>query len=279
MKIFLLQVIVIVFFVATGYSQVPSPSKNEIFATKEEVTESLNRVPCERAKRLDGVKSLFASLGAADSDIVVEKFDKDNIQNVVVRKKGTTDETIVIGAHYDRTETGCGVTDNWSGITILAHVYKSIKPLTTRKSYVFVAFDKEEDGLKGSNRMLKAMTSADIENICSMVNFDSFGQAYPMALKNASSPKMMKLAESLAKEGKVNFTSVEIPGASSDSASFKDKKIPAITLSGLGNNWKDILHSPSDKLDKVNMDSVYLGYRFGVLYISKLEAAGCAEFR
>lgn len=279
MKYFLILSLCLLATVTSGFSQTDDTKKPDIFSTKESVLESLNRLPCEQEKRMEGVRSLFASVGAAEADITIEKYDKDKIQNVVVRKKGETDETIVIGAHYDRTDTGCGATDNWSGITILAHAYKTLKPLTTKKSYVFVAFDKEEVGLKGSNQMLKAMPEDAIGKICSMVNFDSFGQAYPMALKNASSPKMLKLAETVGKESKVNFTSVEIPGASSDSASFRDKKVPAITLSGLGNNWTDILHSSSDKLEKVNIDSVYLGYRFGMVFISKLENAGCGDFR
>lgn len=278
MKHYLLILLILV-TAGSSFSQSTETQKNDIFASKEAMRDSLNRLPCEQEKRLDGVKSLFASLGAAEGDVTVETFDKGKIQNVVVRKKGESDETIVVGAHYDRTDSGCGATDNWSGITILAHAYKSLKPLTTKKSYVFVAFDKEEEGLKGSNQMLKAMPDGDLAKVCSMVNFDSFGQAYPMALKNASSPKMLKLAESVGKEMKLNFTAVEIPGASSDSASFRDKKVPAITLSGLGGNWTEILHSSSDKLDKVNIDSVYLGYRFGLVFLSKLENAACGDMK
>jgi hypothetical protein len=112
-----------------------------------------------------------------------------------------------------------------------------------------------------------------------MVNFDTFGQGYPLALRNASSSKMVKFTEDFAKELKVNFTSVAIEGASSDSASFVEKKIPAITLSGLTSNWQQILHTSNDKLEKVTMDSVYLGYRFGVVFVSKLDALPCGEFR
>jgi Zn-dependent M28 family amino/carboxypeptidase len=265
---------------APGLSgQSPAPERASILSTKEEVQASLNKVPCERSARLEGVKQLFISLGAAETDLNIEKFDKDKISNLVVRKKGETDETIVVGAHYDRTDEGCGATDNWSGITIMAHLYKTILPLKTKKSYIFVAFDQEEKGLLGSRQMLKAMTKPDIAQICSMVNFDSFGQAYPMALKNASSSKMLKLAETLGKESGFTFNSVDIPGASSDSAAFIEKRLPAITLSGLGGNWTEILHTRNDKLDKVNIDSVYLGYRFGSLYVSKLDAGACGDFK
>ena len=256
-----------------------APAAKDPFSPKALVEESIKNVPCKTLERKDAVKKLFLEAGAQEKDIAFETFDKDKSANAVVRKAGKSKETIVIGAHYDRTSTGCGVTDNWSGVTIIAHIFRTIRDMNTEKSYVFAAFDREEEGLRGSREMVKGMSEADRANVCSMVNFDSFGQAYPMALRNASNSKMVKFAEDLAKESKVNFTAVAIEGASSDSASFVEKKIPAITLSGLSSNWQDILHTSNDKVEKVNIDSVYMGYRFGLVFISKLDRLSCGEFR
>ncbi|CAN5766520.1 hypothetical protein BH24ACI3_BH24ACI3_14360 [soil metagenome] len=250
-----------------------------LFSPMADVEASVKTVPCDQKLRLEGVRQLFKSAGATDEEILIEKFDKDKTSNLVVRKKGETDETIIVGAHYDRTDSGCGAVDNWTGVSIISHIYKSLRPLNTKKSYVFVAFDREEVGLIGSKQMVKTMPKEQIEKTCSMINFDSFGQALPMALRNASSPKLVKLAENLGTENKFKFQAVTIEGASSDSASFQDKKIPAITLSGLGGDWMKVLHTSSDKIDKVNMESVYLGYRFGLIYLAKLEAAGCGDYK
>lgn len=254
-------------------------TSDDPFSSKALFEESVRSVPCKIPERRDGVKRLFIDAGAKEDDVKFESFDKDKAANVVVRLAGKSAETIVIGAHYDRTATGCGVTDNWSGVTIIAHIYRSLRGLDTEKSYIFAAFDQEEEGLKGSREMVKKMTEAERGNVCSMVNFDSFGQGYPMTLRNASSPKLVKLAEEFAKGSKINFTAVTIEGASSDSASFVEKKIPAITLSGLSGNWQSILHSSSDQIEKVNMGSVYLGYRFGLVFVSKLDSLPCGEFR
>ncbi len=279
MKNFVLFFICAALLAASVVAQGPAEPKASIFIDKAVFDASIKNVPCESDARLDGVKKLFLAAGAAEADIRVEKLDKDKISNVVVEKKGETDETVVIGAHYDRTDSGCGVTDNWTGVAIIAHIYQTLRPLSTKKSYIFVAFDKEEIGLRGSSQMLKAMTQEQTDKICSMVNFDSFGQGQPMALKNASTSKMLKLAENLGKEARFKFQSVEIPGASSDSASFRDKKIPAITLSGLDGNWTNILHSSADNVSSVNIDSVYFGYRFGLMYLSKIDNGGCRDFR
>ena len=254
-------------------------TKKDIFSTKEEVAESVKQVPCKTEERMEGVRKLFLAAGAKEDEIKIEKFDKDKTSNVVVRKAGKTSETIIVGAHYDRGEKGCGVTDNWTGISIMVHIFKSLRTLETQKGYVFVAFDREEVGLKGSMAMAKEILSEERKNYCSMVNFDSFGQAYPMALTNASSGKMVKFAEKLAKDSELKFTSVEIAGASTDSYSFREKGAPSIALGGIGGDWQKILHTSDDQIEKVNMDSVYLGYRFGLVYIAKLDALGCEEFR
>lgn len=262
----------------SAVAQAPEPKKS-IFSTKEEVAESVKQVPCKVEERMEGVRKLFLAAGANEDEVKIEKFDKDKTSNVVVRKAGKTAETIIVGAHYDRGDQGCGVTDNWTGVSIIAHIYKSMSAVDTQKSYVFVAFDREEVGLKGSAAMAKQIPSEERKNYCSMVNFDSFGQAYPMALTNASSGKMVDFAAKLAKESEVRFNPVEIAGASTDSYSFREKGIPSIALGGLGADWQKILHTSGDQIENVNMDSVYLGYRFGLVYIAKLDALGCQDFR
>jgi Peptidase family M28 len=248
------------------------------FAPKEDIEADVNAVPCKTEERLDGVKKLFLAAGARESDIRIEKFDKDKISNLVVLKKGTTDDSVIIGAHYDRVDVGCGVVDNWTGVVLLTQIYKAIAPLNTKKSYVFVAFDKEEAGLRGSSYMVKAMTPEQITKSCYMLNFDSFGQAAPMSLRSVSSPKLLNIAKNIGKEGKLNFVDVEIAGVSADSASFLEKKIAAITLSGISSNWQNILHTANDKIKSVNIYSVYLGYRFGLIFLSKLDSSGCKDF-
>lgn len=268
---------------SAAFSQATQPAAatadSDPFSPKADVEASVKKVPCKPEDRSEGVKQLFRDAGAKEDQIALETFDKDKGANVVVKIAGKTAETIVIGAHYDRTGLGCGVTDNWTGVAIIAHIYRTLLPMETQKSYVFVAFDREEEGLRGSRDMVKKMPDADRANVCSMLNFDSFGQGYPMTLENASSSKMVEYVKNFAKESKVNFTAVRIEGASSDSAAFVEKKIPAITLSGLSGNWQQILHTSSDQIEKVNFGSVYLSYRFGTVLVSKLDQAPCNTFR
>lgn len=228
-------------------------------------------------ERLEAVKKMFAKMGAAPDEIKIEKFK--NVENVVVVAKGKTDETIVVGAHFDKTLVGCGVIDNWSGIVILSHLYRTMRQFETEKTYIFVAFGEEESGLVGSDRMAKAIPKERRESYCAMLNFDSFGLSYPQAMSNISDRKLMDLAESVSKELKLPFSRAAIEGASSDSASFRQQKIPAVTIHGMNDKWRQFLHGAGDNLENVNVKSVYIGYRFGLNFLAKIDASGCGDFR
>ena len=252
-------------------------SANKI-ATEDELKENLKAVPCINSDRLEAVKKLYQKMGASDSDIFIDKFG--NIQNLVVTKKGKTDETIIVGAHYDKVSDGCGAIDNWSGIVIVANLFKTIKNFPTEKTYKFVAFDKEEEGLLGSNEMANAIPKEKRIKYCSMINLDSFGFNYPQVLTNTSNSKMTVFAKNLAKELKMPFTEASLFGtADADSTSFLDKDIPAITFHGLSNDWQKYLHTSKDKLENINTGSVLVGYQFILQYLTKLDSSNCTVFR
>ena len=247
------------------------------FSTEEEIKKYIELAPCKDKERLEAVKNLFLKVGAADSDIKIEKLK--SVENLVVTKKGKTNEIVVVGAHYDKTADGCGAIDNWTGIVILANLYRTIKDFTTEKTYIFVAFGKEELGLIGSDEMADAIPKQERSNYCAMVNFDSFGLSLPQALRNISDDSLIKLAEEVSKDMKIPFAQAAINLASSDSESFRKKKIPAITLHGLNSQWQNYLHNSSDKVKNVNSQSVYVGYRHALVFISKIDNKPCDAFR
>lgn len=237
----------------------------------------LETAPCKNSDRLKAVKELFVRHGATEADMRIDKFK--NVENLVLSKKGKTEEIVVIGAHYDKVDAGCGILDNWSGISILATVYEALSKTETQKTYIFVAFGEEEVGLKGSDAMVKAIPKTDKAKYCSMVNLDSFGLGYIVILQGASSPKMIKAATDVGTRLKVPVTPIDVPGANADSSSFKKNDIPGITLSALSDKWPQVMHSANDKLENILVPSVRVGYLFVSEYLKGVDAAGCADYR
>lgn len=255
-----------------------SAQQNEIkISTPEQIKVEFDSVPCKNEERLNAAKALFEKMGAPASDIAIDQYK--NVENLVIRKQGISQEKIIVGAHYDKVSDGCGAIDNWSGIVTIAHIYRSLKDVPLKKTILFVAFGKEEKGLVGSHAMVDAITKDQVAQYCEMINIDSFGLAAPQVAENMSSKKLSQFTADLAKEMKIPFGRASIEGADADSSSFIAKKIPALTLHGLNNEWTSILHSRNDQSSKVNPDSVYLGYRLILALVVRLDSSSCREYR
>ena len=241
-----------------------------------EFRDDLAKAPCNGEERLGAVKALFQQLGATDTDVSLATFK--HTENLVATVKGSGDGFIVVGAHYDKASEGCGAVDNWTGIVILAHLYRTIRVTSPSKTVLFVAFGKEESGLVGSRAMVDAIKKNDRASYCSMVNLDSFGFARPQVLENVSTPKLTAFVAEVARENQVPFASAVVD-AGADSTSFMDKGIPAVTLHGLSNTGLSLIHTSKDRVDQISAESVRTGYRFALMLIARLDQCDCSAFR
>lgn len=272
-KIFVTSLLILFLCLTVFLQQSQKPK----ISTENEIKSDIELVPCKDKERFEAVKKLFVKMGVDEKDVKVENFEK--VENLVVVKKGKTDETVVVGAHYDKAVEGCGAIDNWTGIVIIANLYRTIRDVETEKTYKFVAFGKEEKGLIGSNAMVKAIAPEEKNNYCAMINSDSFGFGYPQVLDNLSSPKLTEQAKTLAKELEMPFSTASLSLASADSVPFMRNDIPAITFHGLSNDWQNYLHTSQDKLKNVNTNSVFIGYQFLLRFLIKIDTSGCESFR
>lgn len=248
-----------------------------VISKPDEIKAEFNDVVCQNDKRQAAVKALFEKMGAPAADIAVVKLG--SVENVVIHKAGATAETIIIGAHYDKVSAGCGAIDNWSGVVAMAHIYHSLRNVVMKKTLLFVAFGKEEEGMVGSKAMVKAMSKEQATQVCAMINMDSFGLGAAQAAANLSSRKLMDLAATLAKRMQMPYGDAAVYGGDSDSSSFIAKQIPAITLHGVTSDWPKILHSDKDKTATVNAFAVYLGYRLALGLVIEINNAPCEAWR
>ena len=252
----------------------PKPAFSNLAAFEEE----FKAVPCKgNSDRLKAVQALFERVGAPASNISIEK--AASTKNLIIRKPGVSSEIIVIGAHYDKVDHGCGAVDNWTGIVTIAHIYKTIKDFPTRKTVLFAAFGSEEAGLIGSGEMVKAINKDQLSGYCAMINIDSLGLSNPQAYTTISSKKLVALSGDLAKRMQIPFQQVSLRGADGDSSSFLERKIPAITIGGLSSDWQQVLHTNQDQTSRVDPRSVYAGYKLALGLYGEIENSACDAFR
>ncbi|MDH3529975.1 MAG: M28 family metallopeptidase [Acidobacteriota bacterium] len=213
---------------------------------------------------------LFGSKGLA-----VEISEYQEVSNVVAEISGKTQETLIVGAHYDKTDAGCGVIDNWTGVVMLSHLAKELRNRNTEKSYTFVAFGGEERDLQGSKAMAEAIANGAREKPCAMINLDSFGFEKTWALRSISDPSMLDLAADVERGRGGSFSIRNYRGASSDSKSFRRIGVPSITFSGLGDDWRDYIHGEEDVISNIDFDAVAENYDFLREFVLHLDTVPC----
>jgi Peptidase family M28 len=116
------------------------------------------------------------------SDIHHQKPFYYNLKNIACDKLGSTNNTIVVSAHYDsRTEDindsegrAPGADDNASGVSVLLEVARILSKLSLEHSISFVLFSGEEQGKWGSKYYADFIDKADID-LDLLINLDMVG--------------------------------------------------------------------------------------------------------
>jgi hypothetical protein len=254
----------------------PNP-QGGLISTQEEISADLKQVPCRDRDRLEAARLLFLKMGADPAEVSIEK--RGSTQNLVIPLRGTTGQTIVVGAHYDMPDLGCGAVDNWTGVVAMAHIYHSMRQLANKKTILFTAFGKKEDGLSGSRGMAKSIPKSALRGYCAMVNIDGLGMGNPFTTELWASPKLVRLAETVAAKLNIPFYKADFSGISGDSLAFRQRGIPVVTLSGLSDKWESVIHTLKDQADQINPTSVHFGYRLGLSVLANIDAEPCDSFR
>ena len=105
-----------------------------------------------------------------------------NLKNISCDKVGSTNNTILVSAHYDsRTEDlndsrarAPGADDNASGVSVLLEVARILSKLSLEHSISFALFSGEEQGKWGSKYYADFIDKADID-LDLLINLDMVG--------------------------------------------------------------------------------------------------------
>jgi parallel beta-helix repeat protein len=124
----------------------------------------------------DNIETIFEDFGLAT---VLEPFtySSQTYYNVVGEKTGAVNpnDVYIVGAHYDSVSSSGvapGADDNASGTAAVMELARVLAPFQFESTIRFIAFDREEQGLKGSAAYATAHSG---DNILGMVNLDMIG--------------------------------------------------------------------------------------------------------
>jgi Zn-dependent M28 family amino/carboxypeptidase len=240
---------------------------------KRDIIEArLISAPPKNKDRRARLEAMFQESGCKDDHLAAQKVSGSSLPNVICTLPGQTDVEIIVGAHYDNQGAGSGIVDNWSGAALLPSLYESLSSEPRKHTFRFIGFTDEEKGLIGSAFYVKALTKDDLPKLHAMINLDTLGLS-PASLWFSHADKT--LAEdfyAVARSMEMPRLAVDVDKVgSTDSESFRNRKIASLTIHSLTQETFPILHTPKDKLSAIHLDDYYQTYRLVSAYLTYVD--------
>lgn len=185
-------------------------------------------------------------------------------------------KTIYLTAHYDNTPNNTsGVIDNASGVTVLMELAKMLQHYNKNLNIIFVFLDSEEHFLQGSRAFVKNLSNLEKEKILGVINVDMVGElgAGDIIMKfGTGEHNVLSLMWNHILNNK---TKIDI-GIMTDEVSFKEAKIPAITLENsnpnlsISNEENQLQYIDYEQLLTITKDIATFINEFDMNYYNKL---------
>ncbi|UCC96828.1 MAG: M28 family peptidase [Phycisphaerales bacterium] len=162
-------------------------------------------------------------------------------------------ETYIVGAHYDAIGGSPGAHDNASGVAGVLEAARVLSQHAFEATVIFIAFDREEQGLRGSAAYVDAHAHEDIR---SMVNLDcicyqpaEFGDS-DYARANLRYTVRTDLVDdlALAMESYAGLRCAIDFGGHSDHVRFSAEGFAAVLLRSIATD-NPYIHTPLDSVD------------------------------
>jgi hypothetical protein len=241
--------------------------------SRETVESRLGDYNGTNSEREAKLKRMFVNVGCGDH-LSEKRANWSNTPNVICVLPGSSERVIIVGAHFDRVSTSEGVADNWSGASLLPSLYEAVRVLARRHTYVFIGFTDEEAGLVGSSFYARNMTLDQVAATAAMINLDTLGLAPSEVWLHRADKRLATALFGVSALLQLPLTAVDFDEVgSTDSESFRRRKIPSLTIHTLTQKSENqmILHTKRDKLSAMNLDYYYDTYHLTAVYLVYLD--------
>lgn len=212
-------------------------------------------------------------------------------RNVLGFIDNKSNQTVVIGAHYDHLGYGGegslfrgdekaihnGADDNASGVALMLNLASKLRATNVNNNYLFIAFSGEEMGLLGSNYFVKNAT-IDVAKMNYMINMDMVGKMNAdstLAVYGVGTSPRFKQALT-ANNQFFKLVENESGIGPSDHTSFYLGDVPVLHFfTGQHEDY----HKPGDDASKLNYEGMNMisDYIFDI--ITDLDSNGKLSFR
>lgn len=257
---------------ARGFTQ--GPILNFMLLERDVIEKRLRLASTDNGERERVLERLFQEAGCKDEHLGEQPVKHERVPNLVCTLPGTADSQIIVAGHMDHVTKGRGVVDDWSGAALLPSLFQSLHDQPRKHTFLFIGFTDEEGGLVGSRSYVKQIEKGQISRIQAMVNLECLGLSPSEIWGHHANPGLMKMYGDIAHTMRLPYVSVNVPeGADDDADSFRDRKVPTITIHSVTQETWSVLHSPHDDFPVIHWDDYYNSYHLMAAYLAYIDEA------
>ena len=245
---------------------------------REAIVGEERKVLCAMLHCSTGVELVKNGVRQVSITISQREYDGES-HNVVAEKPGKREEYITLTAHYDTTALSHGAYDNMTGCVGLLGVMEALRDRELNYGLRFVFCGSEERGLLGSKAYVKDH-EAELEKTALNINLDMIGSIMGRFIACATAED--KLAHYLTYMGaELGFpVSARCGVYSSDSTSFADKGVPAVSLARIAGENVAPIHCRYDTAEVLSMEQLEKDIAFIAQFTARMaDAALCPVSR
>jgi putative aminopeptidase FrvX len=215
---------------------------------------------------------LFSVAGCSPDNLSEQSVSRRKPPNVICVLPGSTQATILVGAHFDHVPAGDGIVDNWSGASLLPSLFQSLAGSARKHTFVFVGFTGEEDELAGSAFYVKHLPKDQLAKIEAVINLDTLGLGPTEVWVSQSDPSLVNRLVIVAQALKLPVTGMNVEGfGKSDEESFIREKLCTITVHSVTPQTAHVLHHREDNPTAIHFSDYYDTYRLLAVYLAALD--------
>jgi Peptidase family M28 len=240
---------------------------------RETIEQRLRRFSKSNWTRERELRKLFEEAGCGADQVSEQNVTPKDPPNVACRLPGTTDSTIIVGAHSDLRGGGQGVLDDWSGAALLASLFQTLQTSIRQHTFIFVGFTGEEHHMEGSRFYVRQLSAEQAVKIRAMVNLDCIGAGSTAVWTEHANPKLLTILYEVCHEGRTVVRNVDFVRSYDDAAQFRKRGVATVSIHSLSATTMHILHSRWDNLSVIDLDQYAATYHLIVDYLARLDSA------
>ena len=241
------------------------------------VAEGVEKIPGVNINAKDAVKLIKGNAKTAKITLSQDEYVGKS-RNVVLDLLGETDETLVFTAHYDSTSLSQGAYDNMSGSVGLLTMAEYFTTHAHKRTLRFVWCGSEERGLLGSKAYCADHEDA-LAKIALCINLDMIGCTMGHLIACCTSEEALVSYNSyLGRElGTLIDPYQEV--YSSDSTSFADKGIPAVSFARISPREAATIHNSYDTAEIIKVENMQVDIDLITMFAERMANAAFCPVR